>query len=376
MEQYQFDGAMIQDGEGNPQKNKRGEAIQDPHQYSVERVDNKLTLQQVNDVREHFGLEPLKENIIWSLNTDLSGSHGSHMIVWDGKEFCIVPFDESLKSSRRGSGDDRDGILHNTVNIERTISIKDVTTNDCAFRCRGREDHGTLTTYTDIFSEYKEALEADESPDYPFPAIVVWKDAVKKDTDKFVLVTGYRRYAEWRLIIALWRFAGLRAVSEVLMLKWEDILWDQKLIMVHSPKTERYEGKGIRKIPFFPHIEECLIEAAEQAEEGAIYVVEKHAPLYLRGKKERVYVSRQGNIGTMFRKIMLRAGVVPWAKLIQNLRASFETDLINGKYGHFGIHTIAAWLGHSVQVMLKHYGRIQKADYDSRTRKRLSALQI
>ena len=60
----------------------------------------------------------------------------------------------------------------------------------------------------------------------------------------------------------------------------------------------------------------------------------------------------------------MRAGFIPWEKLIHNLRASFETDLLNGKYGHFGLQTIVAWLGHSVPVMLKHYGRIQKADYD------------
>ena len=148
------------------------------------------------------------------------------------------------------------------------------------------------------------------------------------------------------------------------MLKWEDILWDQGKILVHAPKTERYEGKAFRKIPFFPHVEDCLLEAAEQAEEGSIYVVEKHAPLYMRGQKERVYLSRQGNLGTMFKKIMHRAGIVPWPKLIQNLRASFETDLLNKKYGEFGIHVIAEWLGHSVRVMLEHYGRIQQADYD------------
>jgi integrase len=44
----------------------------------------------------------------------------------------------------------------------------------------------------------------------------------------------YAPDAEWRLMIALWRFAGLRAASEVLMLKWEDILWDQKLIIVRA----------------------------------------------------------------------------------------------------------------------------------------------
>ena len=183
------------------------------------------------------------------------------------------------------------------------------------------------------------------------------------DEEMILKVMEYAPDAEWRLMIALWRFAGLRAVSEVLTLKWEDVIWDQKVIMVHAPKTERY-GKGIRKIPFFPHIEECLRDAWEQTDEGAIYVVEKHAPLYLRGQKERTLTTRKGNIGTVFAKIILRAGIVPWPKLIHNLRASFETDLMSGKYGKFALPTIAKWLGHSVKVMLEHYGRFQKSDYD------------
>ena len=220
-----------------------------------------------------------------------------------------------------------------------------------------------------VSSFFHKMKEDGDIPRNPFRKLAK-KATVDKTRNRYIdektilQVMEYAPDAEWRLIIALWRFAGLRAVSEVLMLKWEDILWDQKKIVVHSPKTEQHEGKDVRVIPFFPHLEECLTEAFEQADEGAVYVVEKHAPLYLRGKKERVYVSRQGNIGTTFRKIILRAGLVPWDKLIQNLRASFETDLLNGKYGKFGLHTIAAWLGHSVKVMLEHYGRFQQSDFD------------
>jgi len=220
-----------------------------------------------------------------------------------------------------------------------------------------------------VSSFFHKMKEDGDIPRNPFRKLAK-KATVDKTRNRYIdektilTVMEYAPDAEWRLIIALWRFAGLRAVSEVLTLKWEDILWDQKRIVVHSPKTEQHEGKDVRVIPFFPHLEECLTEAFEQAEEGAIYVVEKHAPVYLRGKKERVYVSRQGNIGTSFRKIILRAGIAPWDKLIQNLRASFETDLLNGKYGKFGLHTIAAWLGHSVKVMLEHYGRFQQSDFD------------
>jgi len=118
-----------------------------------------------------------------------------------------------------------------------------------------------------------------------------------------------------------------------------------------------------KRIPFFPHIERCLLEAQKEAPAGAVYVVEKHAPRYLRGLKERVYISRQGNMGTMFRKIMHRAGISPWKKLIHNLRASFAMDLMSKKFGDHNIFVIAKWLGHSVKVMIEHYGRFQQSDF-------------
>ena len=159
-----------------------------------------------------------------------------------------------------------------------------------------------------VLSFFLVMVERGDIPNNPFSGLA--KKADVDDTrnlhieeETILKVMEYAPDAEWRLLIALWRFAGLRAASEVLMLKWQDILWDQKAIIVHSPKTEHHPGKAFRRIPFFPHLEECLTEAFEQADEGSIYVIEKHAPLYLRGKKERTYISRQGNLGTEFKKI-------------------------------------------------------------------------
>jgi len=68
--------------------------------------------------------------------------------------------------------------------------------------------------------------------------------------------------AEWRLIIALWRFAGLRGSSEPLLLRWKDILLKEQLIRVHAKKTARYGGKkAVRKIPIFPELVEPLLAA-------------------------------------------------------------------------------------------------------------------
>jgi len=171
--------------------------------------------------------------------------------------------------------------------------------------------------------------------------------------------------AEWRLLVALWRFGGLRGSSEPLLLKWTDILWDQKKIVVHAKKTKRYEGKATRIIPIFPELVQPLEEAFELAEEGAVYVIERIAPAYLqnstvdRSKLDKI----SANFGTIFGGYLERAGLVRWSKIINNLRASMETDLLDGKYGSLGINAIADWLGHSPKVMLTHYKRVSEEKF-------------
>ena len=55
--------------------------------------------------------------------------------------------------------------------------------------------------------------------------------------------------ADWRAIIALARYAGLRCPSEVLSLKWKNIDWQGGRITVTSPKTRQHPGGGQRVIP-------------------------------------------------------------------------------------------------------------------------------
>ena len=288
-------------------------------------------------------------------------------IIAGAKPATVEIWGQSEVSLYRYFGEDR-----------RVDTITDIEAKEfCVWLAKhGRlKDSGALKQSTvakrmqHVLSFFLDMVKKGDIPHNPFAGLakkakVDERNNLHIPAETILHIMEYAPDAEWRLMIALWRFAGLRAASEVLMLKWEDILWDQKKIVVPSPKTEHHEGKGFRVIPFFPHIERCLTEAFEQAEEGAIYLVEKHAPLYLRGQKERTYISRQGNLGTVFKKIIRRAGIVPWAKLIHNLRASFETDLLCGKYGQFALTTIASWLGHSVKVMVEHYGRIQQSDFD------------
>lgn len=143
---------------------------------------------------------------------------------------------------------------------------------------------------------------------------------------------------QWRAIIALSRYAGLRCPSEIVGLRWADVNWERGRLTVRSPKTERHEGHAVRVIPIVPELREILLACFEEAEEGAERLV-------LRLSDPRV------NLRTTFQKIIERAGEQPWPRLFQNLRASCATDWAE----RFPAHAVAKWLGHSPLVSASHY---------------------
>ncbi len=73
----------------------------------------------------------------------------------------------------------------------------------------------------------------------------------------------------WRAIVALARYGGLRCPSEVLSLTRDAIDWEAGRIRVASPKTEHHPGKESRMIPLFPELVEPLLTALEQAAGGS-----------------------------------------------------------------------------------------------------------
>jgi hypothetical protein len=63
---------------------------------------------------------------------------------------------------------------------------------------------------------------------------------------------------------------------------------------------------------------------------------------------------RNVNLRTTFLKIIKRAGLTPWPRLLHNLRSSLETELAD----EYPIHVVAAWMGHSVAIATKHYTQV------------------
>ena len=148
--------------------------------------------------------------------------------------------------------------------------------------------------------------------------------------------------AEWRLIFALCRFAGLRCPTEILLLTWADVHWTAKdeedTITVHSPKTEHFPGKGSREIPLFPELRPYLQAVYESAAAGSEYVITR-------------YRRSNANLRTQFCRILRKAGIEPWPKIFTNLRSSRETELRDT----FPVHVACAWIGNTERVATRHY---------------------
>ena len=152
---------------------------------------------------------------------------------------------------------------------------------------------------------------------------------------------------EWRLIVALARYGGLRCPSELLRLRWIDIDWELERMTVHSPKTEHHPGGASRQVPIFPELRPYLEEVFDNAEPGTEYVITR-------------YRQRNANLRTQLLRIIGRAGVQPWPKLFQNMRASRETELSED----YPMHVICAWIGNSERIAAKHYLQVTDEHFE------------
>jgi len=157
--------------------------------------------------------------------------------------------------------------------------------------------------------------------------------------------------AEWRAMICLARFCGLRCPSEILSLRWDDIDWSEDALTIDSPKT------GLRRCPLFVDAKSALNDLWDELDTGSSeFVIARHRPNELRnaaGNWQSV------NLRTTFKKIIRRSGVKEWPKLWNNLRASCATDLA----GQFPSHVAATWLGHSERIADAHYRQVTEDDW-------------
>lgn len=152
--------------------------------------------------------------------------------------------------------------------------------------------------------------------------------------------------ADWRCIIALARYGGLRCPSEVLRVRWVDVDWSKNRMRVRSPKTERHAGKGERFVPLFPELRAVLMDAFDLAPDGAEFVVHHHR-------------NSTANLRTHLRRIIERAGMSDWPKLFNSMRSSRATELMN----QYPAKLCTEWMGHSQAIAEAHYQQVRDEDY-------------
>jgi len=166
-------------------------------------------------------------------------------------------------------------------------------------------------------------------------------------TDIAKVIESARNW-EWRVVIALARFAGLRVPSELVALTWADVNLETNRLVVRSPKLEKSSTGGVRVVPILPELLPYLRDAFDAAPEGEKLVVPT------LGK------ALSGNLRTEMRRAIERAGLVPWQRTFQNLRSSFVIDL----HEQFPAHVASRWAGHTDKTALAHYLDVLDSHFD------------
>ena len=208
---------------------------------------------------------------------------------------------------------------------------------------------------------FRAAVKRKLIPSNPF-AEVASKATVKSDRQRFITREETQRLLEacpnvdWRVIVSVCRFGGLRCPSEVLSLRWQGVDWERQRVRVSSPKTAHHVGKASREIPLFPELAAVLAEAFDAAPEGAEYVIGDNG---YRRAADTPSGWRNCNMRTQFGRILRRAGLEPWPRLFHNLRASRETELAR----EYPVHVVTAWLGNTPKIALKHYLMTTESDF-------------
>lgn len=126
---------------------------------------------------------------------------------------------------------------------------------------------------------------------------------------------------------------------------------------VPEPKVEHHAGRGIRSCPIFPELRPFLEKAWDLAPEGAEFVIDK--PAY-RAAADTGEGWKNSNLRTQFLKKLAKAGIVPWGRLFQSMRASRQTELER----QFPLHVVCSWLGNTEAIARKNYLLVTDSDFE------------
>lgn len=187
----------------------------------------------------------------------------------------------------------------------------------------------------------------------PFDAVRGLTVRANPDTQFFVDGAYTDRILEvmptemWTAMIALARIGGLRCPSETRALRWENIKWNEGKIEVPCVKTRRHSGRAWRTIPLWPELRTILESLRSTLPTSAEWVIEE-------------YRDEKANPAVQFKRLLTRAGIPLYPKLMQNLRFSRAQELIDEGWPE---HVVQAWIGHTATVAREHYRAVTEEHF-------------
>jgi len=207
---------------------------------------------------------------------------------------------------------------------------------------------GTLKTLAKVFAVAVKAriIEAN-------PCEGLTSSYDRSDNLEYVPVERFRDLAEkldteWQVILGLAMFAGLRAPSEINLLRWQDILWRDKKMLVRSTKNAK-KGKKFteRDVPIFDELFPKLLQLWQESgrPDNGNVIVEHRTPKNVRGQWD--------GYSSPIKKLAKRHEVKLWPRALQNLRASFVSRKVCLE--NVPLATVCKWVEQSEVVAGKHY---------------------
>lgn len=143
---------------------------------------------------------------------------------------------------------------------------------------------------------------------------------------------------EWKRLLSLSRYAGIRVPSEFRRMTWSDIDRDQKWVTIYSPKTKRHSRGESRRCPWFKELQRDFWNQPASAK-GTDFVF-----------------PRLRRVRTMFNateQLFSTVGLESWTKFYNSNRSSRITDLLEVA----SIQNVAKWVGNSPKVILSNYAQ-------------------
>ena len=304
------------------------------------------------------------------IDDDLHGRLAAKGLVAPRAKRSLKAFCDSFKESRRGIAEATSVRDKQVINLLIEYfggdrSIDKITPEDAESWRNWLKDHGnkrdsdraelsdnTVRRRTGVASQiFSKAIQWKLIRENPFDGL---EKSIRENPDRMQYVPwsdvlkliDVAPNAEWRALLAFLRLTGCRAPSEVHDLRWSDLDFADKKITIRSPKTRHLGGRhAVRSCPMFVELVPYLEELADVIGPGiSVPMSERVFPVVKDGTT---------NLRTPIERMIKLAGIEQWPKLLQNLRSSRETELLD----IFPVKDVCDWFGNSPAIVAKHYAQ-------------------